>query len=56
MGFDVMIYIPSSVNIGSGTQKLSEKLKDIRKHRQLGDIIILLFQNIDSRLKTTEKL
>jgi hypothetical protein len=48
MGSGAMIYIPSFIRIGSGTQKLIGGI-----HRQHGDRISLLsfFQNKASRLK-----
>jgi hypothetical protein len=50
MSSGAMILIPSSINIGSGIQKL---IRGIYIYRQHGDLISLLssFQNIESRLK-----
>jgi hypothetical protein len=55
MGSGAMIYKPSFVKIGSGTQKFmggGEGGRHIQKHRQHGDLISLLslFQNKESRL------
>jgi hypothetical protein len=51
MGSGAMIYIPSFIKIGSGTQKLIGE--ESQAHRQHGDLISLLlfFQITQSRLK-----
>jgi hypothetical protein len=51
MGSGAMIYIPSFIKIGSGTQQLIGGI-----HRQHGDIIslFLFFQNKESSLKYTK--
>jgi hypothetical protein len=50
IGSGAMIYIPSFINIGSGTQTL---IGGIQIHRQHGDLtnLILSFQNKESMLK-----
>jgi hypothetical protein len=47
MGLGAMIYIPSFIKIGLGTQKL---MGNSLTHRQHGDLIslLLLFQNKES--------
>jgi hypothetical protein len=42
MGSGTMIYIPSSIKIGSGIQKLMGRGRDTQRHRQHGDLISLL--------------
>jgi hypothetical protein len=49
MGSGAMIYISSFIKIGSGIQKLT--VSDSQTPRQHGDLISLLFQNKESRLK-----
>jgi hypothetical protein len=51
MGSGAMIYVPSFIMIGSGTQKLVRG--DTQTHRRHGGLISLLsfFQNKESRLK-----
>jgi hypothetical protein len=51
MGSGAMIYISSSIKIGSDIQKLI--MEDTQTHRQQGDhtSLLLFFQNERSRLK-----
>jgi hypothetical protein len=56
MGSGAVIYIPSFIKIGSGVQKLIEGIhRDTHTHThthgQQRDLISLLFQNKESRLK-----
>jgi hypothetical protein len=51
MGSGAVIYVPSYIKIGSGVQKLMEGYADTYTHGQQRDLISLLFQNKESKLK-----
>jgi hypothetical protein len=55
MSSSAMIYMPSFIQIGSGTQNLLRGIH-IQTHIQQGDLksLLLFFQNKESRVKTVK--
>jgi hypothetical protein len=54
MGSGAVIYAPNFIKIGSGLRRLVVGIHR-HTHRQQGDLILIFFQNKESRLKSYSK-